>query len=197
MDVEIPRDDPQPVRLLPLLRELDRDSPIPPITATLGIAEDGTPLLIRVPSPDVAHILVAGTTGSGKTMLLKSMLLSLALSNPAPRPDRHRPGETLSLILVDAQRGLTTQSKRHGFIASLLVTVLGLFLYTLFSYQRRIVELGILRAVGLYRISMMISPILRRFSFDEAPKWGVICMLGAFSNGQSGGGGSEYQTSLA
>lgn len=101
VDVEIPRDDPQPVRLLPLLCELNKDSPVPPITATLGIAEDGTPLLIRLPSPDVAHILVAGTTGSGKTMLLKSMILSLALSNPATRPDRHRTSETLSLILVD------------------------------------------------------------------------------------------------
>ncbi|MBN1563006.1 MAG: ABC transporter permease [Anaerolineae bacterium] len=44
-----------------------------------------------------------------------------------------------------------------GFIASSLVTVLGFFLYTLFSYQRRIVELGILRAVGLSKLSMIFS----------------------------------------
>jgi putative ABC transport system permease protein len=44
-----------------------------------------------------------------------------------------------------------------GFLASSLVTVLGFFLYTLFSYHRRYVELGILRAVGLSKASMMIS----------------------------------------
>jgi S-DNA-T family DNA segregation ATPase FtsK/SpoIIIE len=97
--VEVPRDDPQPVRLLPLYHQLTNpqsaipspqsaihnpQSTIPPLTAILGLAEDGAPLLIRLPSPDVAHILVAGTTGSGKTVLLQAMILSLALANPAP-----------------------------------------------------------------------------------------------------------------
>jgi S-DNA-T family DNA segregation ATPase FtsK/SpoIIIE len=96
--VEVPRDDPQSVRLLPLYRQLDehvdRDDDaglslgagggIPAATAVLGLAEDGAPLLIRLPSPDVAHILVAGTTGSGKTALLQTMILSLAMANAAP-----------------------------------------------------------------------------------------------------------------
>ena len=82
--VEVPREDPKPVRLLPLFDQLNTaDEHIPPVTAVLGLAEDGAPLLIRLPSPDVAHILVAGTTGSGKTMLLQSMILSLAMANPA------------------------------------------------------------------------------------------------------------------
>ena len=89
--IEIPRDNPQPVRLLPLLEQLNTQH-IPPITATLGLAEDGTPLVIRLPSPDVAHVLVAGTTGSGKTVLLQSMILSLAMHN---RPQH------LALILID------------------------------------------------------------------------------------------------
>jgi S-DNA-T family DNA segregation ATPase FtsK/SpoIIIE len=78
--VEVPRDDPQPVRLMPLLRGLRN---VPPVTAVLGIADDGVPILIRLPSPDVAHILVAGTTGSGKTALLRAMVLSLAYFNGA------------------------------------------------------------------------------------------------------------------
>ena len=91
--VEVPRDDPQPVRLLPLFRQLEgEDGGIPAVTAVLGLAEDGAPLLIRLPSPDVAHILVAGTTGSGKTVLLQTMILSLAMVNQP----RH-----LVLVLID------------------------------------------------------------------------------------------------
>jgi len=82
--VEVPRDDPHPVRLIPLLRGMRN---VPPVTAVLGIADDGVPLLIRLPSPDVAHILVAGTTGSGKTALLRAMVLSLAYFNGAGRTE--------------------------------------------------------------------------------------------------------------
>ena len=42
-----------------------------------------------------------------------------------------------------------------GFITSTLLTVLGFFLYALFSLQRRTVELGVLRAVGLSRAKMI------------------------------------------
>lgn len=44
-----------------------------------------------------------------------------------------------------------------GFITSSLATMIGFLLYTLFSYQRRYVELGILRAIGLSQSSMMVS----------------------------------------
>ena len=36
-----------------------------------------------------------------------------------------------------------------GFLASALLTVLGFFLYALFSFRRRFIELGTLRAIGL------------------------------------------------
>lgn len=44
-----------------------------------------------------------------------------------------------------------------GFITSSLATMIGFLLYTIFSYQRRYVELGILRAIGLSQTSMMVS----------------------------------------
>ncbi|MEE9616251.1 MAG: DNA translocase FtsK [Anaerolineae bacterium] len=105
VSVEVPRDDPQPVRLLPLFRQLTNQPtnqltnqpPIPPVTAILGLAEDGSPLLIRLPSPDVAHILVAGTTGSGKTALLQTMILSLAMVNPPIGGG----GRGVALVLID------------------------------------------------------------------------------------------------
>ncbi len=97
VDIEVPRDDPRPVRLLPLYRQLveGNGKAIPPVTAILGLADNGAPLLIRLPSPDVAHALVAGTTGSGKTALLQTMIASLAMTN-APR--------ALALVLVDPKR---------------------------------------------------------------------------------------------
>jgi len=91
VDVEIPRDDPQPVHLLSLYQQLEVED-VPALTAVLGLSEDGGPLLIRLPSPDVAHVLVSGTTGSGKTVLLQTMILSLAMMN---RP------EELGLVLID------------------------------------------------------------------------------------------------
>lgn len=78
IQVEVPRSQPAPVRLLPLC---DRLPKTPPLTAVLGLEQDGTPLLLRLNAPDVAHILVVGTTGSGKTALTRSLLVSLAMYN--------------------------------------------------------------------------------------------------------------------
>jgi S-DNA-T family DNA segregation ATPase FtsK/SpoIIIE len=80
--VEVPRADPEPVRLLSLLEALGQ---APPLTACLGLTDDGRPLLLRLPSPDVAHVLVAGATGSGKTELMRSLVVSLALLNRQAR----------------------------------------------------------------------------------------------------------------
>jgi S-DNA-T family DNA segregation ATPase FtsK/SpoIIIE len=76
--VDVPRQDGQVVRLLSLSRRLKE---VPKQTAILGLDESGVPLLLRLPSPDVAHALVAGTTGSGKTALVRSIALSLAVHN--------------------------------------------------------------------------------------------------------------------
>src|SRR5437667_4958796 len=80
--LEVPRPDAEPVYLLAMLRNLGQ---LPSLTACLGLAEDGRPLLIRLPSPDVAHLLVAGTTGSGKTELMRALILSLVLANRQSR----------------------------------------------------------------------------------------------------------------
>ena len=94
--VEVPRSDAAIVRFEALFYRLKR---LPPMTALLGVDEEGSPLLLKITSPDIAHVLVAGTTGSGKTMLLKSLVLSLALTNPQRR---------MRLALIDPKaRGLT------------------------------------------------------------------------------------------
>ncbi|MCC7355550.1 MAG: DNA translocase FtsK [Anaerolineae bacterium] len=90
LQVEVPRDEPGKVELEALVRAL----PVPPpsCTALLGVDEAGSPLLLRLPSPDVAHVLIAGTTGSGKTALLRSVLASLAM---------HNRSSALQLVLID------------------------------------------------------------------------------------------------
>jgi S-DNA-T family DNA segregation ATPase FtsK/SpoIIIE len=115
LTVEIPRSDPQPVRLLSLQRRLTapkgtttpnrgkaqragnggKRRRIPFGTAVLGLADDGAPLLVRLSSPQVAHILIAGTTGSGKSALAQTIIASLALS--------HRPSQ-IGFILIDPKR---------------------------------------------------------------------------------------------
>ena len=57
--VNVPRPDPQPIHLVDLCRRLPA---IPLGACVLGVAEDGAPVLLRLSAPDVAHVLVAGTT---------------------------------------------------------------------------------------------------------------------------------------
>jgi S-DNA-T family DNA segregation ATPase FtsK/SpoIIIE len=100
VEVEVPREQGQVVHLLPLCRHLaerqaragERAAAMPPVTAVLGLDHDGVPLLLRLPSPNVAHVLIAGTTGSGKTALARTMVASLAL---------HNSQRCLQLVLVD------------------------------------------------------------------------------------------------
>ena len=93
INVEVPRPKTEPVRLLTLCKRLES---VPTATAVLGVEGDGTPLLLRLTSPDVAHLLVVGTTGSGKTALVRTLLTSLTMHN--------RQGD-LQLILIDPKGG--------------------------------------------------------------------------------------------
>ncbi len=95
LNIEVPRTDPLRVALLDVCRRL---AFAPPCSPVLGLDERGTPLLLNLPSPDVAHVLISGTTGSGKTALARSMALSLAL---------HNAQRQVQIVLVDP--------KGHGF----------------------------------------------------------------------------------
>jgi S-DNA-T family DNA segregation ATPase FtsK/SpoIIIE len=94
MEVEVPRAKGKVVPLVPLCQRLADRGPgaIPPHTAILGLDQEGVPLLLRLPSPNVAHVLIAGTTGSGKTALARSIVTSLALNNSQ---------RALQLVLID------------------------------------------------------------------------------------------------
>jgi len=96
LNIEVPRSEPAKVSLLDVCERL---AYCPPCAPVLGMDDTGAPLLLNLPSPDVAHVLISGTTGSGKTALARSMALSLAM---------HNPQRTLQLLLIDPKgRGLT------------------------------------------------------------------------------------------
>ncbi len=97
VEVEVPREQGQVVHLMTLARRLAHEgaqgrATVPAATAVLGLDGEGVPLLLRLPSPNVAHVLIAGTTGSGKTALLRSVVASLAV---------HNPQRALQMVLVD------------------------------------------------------------------------------------------------
>ncbi len=84
INIEIPRQDVKPLHLLDLCAQLHDDAMMAQAmnvagTTLLGMATDGMPLLLRVSAPDVAHVLIAGTTGSGKSEAARTMLASLML----------------------------------------------------------------------------------------------------------------------
>lgn len=64
-------------------------------TALLGQDEKGQVIQVKLSSPAISHVLIAGTTGSGKTELAKTMLCSLV--------QRHKPHQ-LGLIVIDPKR---------------------------------------------------------------------------------------------
>jgi hypothetical protein len=90
--VDIPRQQPEVIELLPLLRALGRpasgDLPI-----IIGKTPDG-----KMYIDDLAtfpHVLVAGATGSGKSVFLRSVLLSLIT--------QYQPGQ-VELLIVDPKQ---------------------------------------------------------------------------------------------
>lgn len=92
VQIEVPREGAKRVSYAQLRAMLTR---VPPCTALLGLDSGGQPLLVRLSSPVIAHVLVCGTTGSGKTAIARLMLYSLTQFNP-PRD--------LGLILIDPKR---------------------------------------------------------------------------------------------
>ncbi len=68
-----------------------------------------------------------------------------------------------------------------GFIASALLTVLGFLLYALFSFRRRYIEMGMLRAIGL-SIQQMIALLAAELAFLVLLGIGVGTALGVFAS---------------
>lgn len=73
-----------PVGFMALARQMRGDEQLRnalqvPGTALLGLAADGVPLMIRLASPDVTHVLITGARHSGKSQLAATIAASLVL----------------------------------------------------------------------------------------------------------------------
>jgi len=88
--IEVPREDRQPVLLSEVLSSTQYDESKSPLTVALGKDISGSAVVAELSS--MPHLLVAGTTGSGKSVAINSMLISI-LFKASP--------EQVRLILID------------------------------------------------------------------------------------------------
>lgn len=90
--LDIVRPHEPPVALLDLMPMLPE---LPENTAVLGLDEEAAPLLLPLSDPDMTHVLVAGADGAGKTSLLRTIAVSLAMNNRQSK---------LQLLVIDPDR---------------------------------------------------------------------------------------------
>jgi S-DNA-T family DNA segregation ATPase FtsK/SpoIIIE len=91
--IEVPNDKPSVVRLRDVLEANEFRRINSPLAIALGQGVDGTPVAADLGA--MPHLLIAGTTGSGKSVCVNTIIASLLLRNP---PDR------LKFIMVDPKR---------------------------------------------------------------------------------------------
>ena len=88
--IEVPREDRQLVLLREVLSSIEYDNSKSPLSIALGKDISGSPVVADLAS--MPHLLVAGSTGSGKSVAINSMLISILYK---ATPDQVR------LILID------------------------------------------------------------------------------------------------
>ena len=91
--VDVPRPERQNAPLLPVLDGATERDDLPPYAVPAGVKPDGQVYWLSI--TDLPHMLVAGATGSGKSVFLRSLIVSLSMLYPP---------EMLQLVLVDPKR---------------------------------------------------------------------------------------------
>ena len=109
--IEVPNRDRELVTLGDILGRIGKDDDLHPLTAALGKDIGGEPVLVNL--ADMPHVLIAGSTGSGKSVSLNVMVTSLLMRNS---PDRVR------LILIDPKRVELTHYENVPHLITPVVT---------------------------------------------------------------------------
>jgi S-DNA-T family DNA segregation ATPase FtsK/SpoIIIE len=94
VSVDLPRRDRQVANVYDRI-EAKVASPSDPVRIAIGVDLDGQTIEADLSDPNTCHFLVGGTTGSGKSEFLRSLLLSLLYRYPSDR---------LKIALVDPKR---------------------------------------------------------------------------------------------
>jgi len=94
ISVDLPRPDRQTAHFSDYVQP-QNIPPTEPVKIAIGVDLDGQLLEADLSDPNTCHFLVGGTTGSGKSEFLRSLLLSLLI--------RHSP-DHLKIVLVDPKR---------------------------------------------------------------------------------------------
>ena len=108
LTIDLSRPDPQTVAFASVANQFRRSDPRHGSSRVLvGVGIDGQLRSAQLSDPINAHLLVAGTTGSGKTEWLRSAIASLLIANtPA----------TLRLVLLDPKQTAFTDLKKSPFL---------------------------------------------------------------------------------
>ncbi|MFL6185201.1 MAG: DNA translocase FtsK, partial [Actinomycetes bacterium] len=109
--IEVPNRDRELVTLGDILGDTGRDDGRHPLTVALGKDIGGEPVTVNL--ADMPHVLIAGSTGAGKSVCLNVLVTSLLMRNP---PDQVR------IILIDPTRVELTHYENVPHLISRVVT---------------------------------------------------------------------------
>jgi S-DNA-T family DNA segregation ATPase FtsK/SpoIIIE len=102
VSVDVPRNVRQPLNLSEMMKASAPTRPKSEAAFPLGLDIDGRVFWVDLAEPIMTSILIGGTSGSGKSVLLRAVVISLLLCSP---PD------SLSFTLIDPKRVTFTDMK--------------------------------------------------------------------------------------
>jgi FtsK/SpoIIIE family/FtsK alpha domain/PD-(D/E)XK nuclease superfamily len=111
--LDIPRSEPDTVLLEDLLKQPDSADSESKVSFPIGLGVEGKPVLADFADPNTCHGLIAGTAGSGKSELLKSIVASLIVKNTV---------SSLRLAIVDPKILTFTSINGCPFLTQHVIT---------------------------------------------------------------------------
>jgi hypothetical protein len=105
--IDIQRPDRHTVDFTSITAQLPSPAPAGSSQVPLGVGLDGVLQFVDLASPNNPHLLVAGTSGSGKSEWLRMAIAGLILANTP---------ETLRLLLIDPKRNAFSELKTSPFL---------------------------------------------------------------------------------